>query len=98
MKKRILVLSIIVVAVFVLILGVKSIWTSAKQIEGPAQTCYESYLIRENDSLWSIAREYAPKMNMSITSYIEELKRVNGLTSDQIRSGGKIVVLYAENP
>ena len=96
MKKKILFLSLAVILVFVLILGAHSIWTSAKQEHETGKTCYENYVIRENESLWSIAKEYAPKLGMSTAAYVKELKRVNGMTQDKILAGGKIIVLYAE--
>ena len=48
--------------------------------------------IESGDSLWSIATEYFTEDFDSIPSYIREIKRMNGMTSDALYAGDYIVV------
>lgn len=50
--------------------------------------------IKKGDSLWSIASEYMSDEYDNINDYIDEIKKCNGITTDQIRSGNYIVVPY----
>ena len=51
-----------------------------------------SVQIEEGDSLWSIAKEHYSEEFTSLNSYIAELKRMNGLTSDTVYAGSYILV------
>ncbi len=55
---------------------------------------YKSIIINSGDSLWSIAEEYYDKDNSSISSYIEELKSINNISNENIKSGNYLVVSY----
>ena len=55
---------------------------------------YKSILINSGDSLWSIAEQYYDKDNSSISSYIEELKNINNISNENIKSGNYLVVSY----
>lgn len=58
-----------------------------------------SVSIEEGDSLWSIATEYYSEEFSSISSYIAEIKRMNGLKNDTIYAGGYILVpQYVSTP
>lgn len=54
-------------------------------------TSYESVLINNGDSLWSIAKEYNT-YNVSTKDYINDIKDINGLTGDSINSNNYILV------
>lgn len=57
---------------------------------------YVSYEIKSGDSLWSIASDLAP-LNPEyndIRQYIYDIKEINGLYSDNIRSGHYIILPY----
>ncbi len=54
---------------------------------------YESVRIHGGDSLWSIAEEYGGGGDTA--AYVEELKSLNGLTSDAITAGSYLVVPVA---
>ena len=60
-------------------------------------TCYTSITIEKGDTLWSIAEEYMTDNYESIQQYIADIKDINGLTSDDIQSGMKLVVTYDSN-
>ncbi len=51
---------------------------------------YESVRISGGDSLWSIAQEYHGMMDTS--DYIDEIKALNGLSSDSIHSGAYLLI------
>jgi LysM repeat protein len=51
-----------------------------------------SIQIEEGDTLWSIAKEHYSEEFSSLTSFISEIKRMNGLTSDTVYAGSYILV------
>ena len=56
------------------------------------QSCrYESIMIENGDSLWSIASEHA-YVGQDIRSYISEIKKVNSLSDDNIHAGNHLIV------
>lgn len=55
---------------------------------------YKSVLIGEGDTLWGIAEEYAPALNLSIPEYVDALKRMNRLKEDTIHCGRYLTVMY----
>ena len=55
---------------------------------------YTSVQLRQGDSLWDIARQYSTGSGYSCREYVEELKRMNGLTSERIHSGEYLTVVY----
>lgn len=60
-----------------------------------ADTCepssYESVQINNGDTLWDIAKEYNT-CSLSTKDFVDEIKSVNGLTSDYIKDGNYILV------
>ncbi len=57
---------------------------------------YKSIEIQAGDTLWEIAQEYRTADYDSLHAYINELKAVNGLTSDEIQAGQYLTVIYSE--
>ncbi|MGF0017171.1 LysM peptidoglycan-binding domain-containing protein [Sporofaciens sp. SGI.106] len=57
---------------------------------------YKSIQLESGDTLWSIAEEYMPDGFSSIWDYIEELKDINGLKSDEIHEGRYLTVVYCD--
>ena len=55
---------------------------------------YKSIEIQEGDTLWGIAEKYMIDEYASVSDYIEELKAINGLTSDDIQEGHYLTVVY----
>lgn len=55
---------------------------------------YKSLEIQDGESLWSIATRYNTHDQMTIKSYIKELKAMNGLKQDTIHAGQHLTVLY----
>ncbi|MFG6325866.1 MAG: LysM peptidoglycan-binding domain-containing protein [Lachnospiraceae bacterium] len=58
---------------------------------------YKSIMIEYGDTLWDIAKEYYDSSLYTIPEYIEELKSINRLECDSIKSGSYIVVSYFVN-
>lgn len=63
---------------------------------GSSCVLYKSIQLKSGDSLWSIAEEYMPEGITSIQDYIEELKEINGLESDEIHEGRYLTVVYCD--
>ena len=56
--------------------------------------CYKSIKIKPGDTLWKIASEYEDTHYNTTQDYIDELKKINGLISEQIDSGSFLTVPY----
>ena len=94
MKKK-LMLIILVIAVLSATAGALTIRSSAKNDRADAHRYYRSVEITEGDTLWSISSVYADELGMNTKEYLTELKRVNGMESDRIIAGTKLVVICA---
>lgn len=55
---------------------------------------YKSIVIEKGDTLWNIAKEYRTDAYDSTQEYMEELIRVNNLSSDQIHEGQHLLIAY----
>lgn len=55
---------------------------------------YTSVEVEYGDTLWGIASNYRTEEYRSLLDYIEEIKTLNGLQSDMIRSGQFLVIPY----
>lgn len=55
---------------------------------------YTSIQLRQGDNLWDIAKTYAKGSEYTVSEYVEELKRMNGLKGEQIHSGEFLTVMY----
>lgn len=56
--------------------------------------CFTSVLIEGEDTLWSIALEHADEHYNSVNEYVEEIKAINHLTSEQITAGNYLIIPY----
>lgn len=95
-KRRMILL---LAALFVITVGsivCGSIFSSAKDpaTDIPQYKYYKSITIEQGDSLWSIAEEYCTDSYEDTQDYIDELKELNGLTSETIHEGQHLVVTY----
>lgn len=66
---------------------------SAKE-EPVEYTYYKSIEIQSGDTLWGIAQQYSD--GESIPDYIEKLKILNGLGSDDIHESRYLTVIYKD--
>ena len=55
---------------------------------------YKTITIHQGDTLWSIAKEYKSGDYKTVNDYVEELRSMNDLHSDNILAGQKLVVAY----
>ncbi|WP_461812766.1 LysM peptidoglycan-binding domain-containing protein [Faecalimonas sp.] len=55
---------------------------------------YKSIEIKSGDTLWGIAQKYMTEEYDSPQEYIEEIKQINGLTSDNLQESKHILVAY----
>ncbi|MCC8126902.1 MAG: LysM peptidoglycan-binding domain-containing protein [Clostridiales bacterium] len=55
---------------------------------------YTSVQLKKGDSLWNIAKDYADGTGFSTLEYMEELKRLNHLESENIHAGEYLTVVY----
>ena len=55
---------------------------------------YTSVCVESGDSLWSIAEEYITVDYENIYEYIEEVKEMNHLHSDFLKSGTRLCIPY----
>ena len=57
---------------------------------------YTYITVAQSDTLWSIAQEYSDEHYNSLYQYIREVKELNGLTSDSIHAGARLIIpVYA---
>ena len=88
---RVAALVLFMVALFFVVLFVLPERTAAA---GDSSSTYHisSVQIEEGDSLWSLASEYYSEEFVSIPDYIEEIKRMNGLSSDKLYAGNYLLI------
>ncbi len=77
------------IAVFLIILAATGMFVQAQERNNISYTSIE---IKEHDTLWDIANTYCDTSNESISEYIENIKEINNLTSDNITSGNYIII------
>lgn len=94
--KKAVVLSVLAILIGFCLYGHSPISAQAKEVSVKEQqryyTCVE---IQKDDTLWSIASEYAPE-GISTEEYIEVLKSMNGMKEDVIHYGKYLTVMYVE--
>lgn len=55
---------------------------------------YKSIVIEKGDTLWTIADQYISEEYSSKPDYIDEVKHMNNLVSDEIHAGNYLVIPY----
>lgn len=55
-----------------------------------------SVMIEKGDSLWTIAQTYYSEENRSMKAYIEEIKKCNHLSGNEIKEGHNLIIPYYE--
>ena len=61
-----------------------------------SEKLYKSIEIEKGDSLWSVAEEYRDHNTETVFEYIDTLKEINGLHSEDIHEGQYLTVVYYE--
>jgi len=83
---------VIMVAIFLMVLFILPERTASANNTAGGTYTITSVKIEEGDSLWSIAKEHYTEEFSSLTNYISEIKRMNGISSDTVYSGSYILV------
>ena len=91
----------LVVTALVLVLGI-SVFYGTSLVDAhdssysvaPEKKYYKSIQITSGDTLWNIAEEYMNDEYESVSDYIMEIKKINGLVSDDIQEGQYLTVAY----
>lgn len=95
-KKRVI-LALVLIAVFCSAFGTLFATAQGNRNEEPVNfTYYKSVQIEYGDTLWDIAKTYMTDDYDSIPEYVEELKRMNSLHSDEIQEGRFLMVAYSD--
>ena len=69
--------------------------TSVRAEEGNKTPVYTVIMVTPGDSLWSLARTYAPG-NTDIRDYIEVLREINNLKGENLRTGTSLIIVNYE--
>lgn len=85
-------LVVIMVALFLIVLFVLPERTAAAGDTIGGTYTISSVQIEEGDSLWSLASEYYTEEFSSVSNYITEIKRMNGLSGDTLYADSYILI------
>lgn len=88
----------------ILMLGIMSVLVistiffsfSSKASDTSNETCYKYYtsiLLQDGDSLWSLAEKNRDEHFPSKKAYIDEIKKVNNLSDDDILISGQYLIV-----
>lgn len=83
---------VIMAALFLIVLFFLPQRTASADNKAAGTYTITSVQIEEGDSLWSIAKDHYSEEFSSLNSFISEIKRMNGLTSDTLYAGSYILV------
>lgn len=97
MKKiRIIILIIAIIASGSIIFFSNVVNAQEKVYEDNSVKGFMYITVSQDDTLWNIANDHIDSHYESIYQYIREVKELNGLTSDSIHSGARIIIpVYA---
>ena len=65
-----------------------------KDSEEPENIYYTSVRIQSGDTLWEIAEETMPDDCVSVQAYVETLKKMNNLDTDDLQAGQYLIIAY----
>lgn len=97
MRMKICKALLMAVLVIICMIGVQSVSSKvyAAENEVPSYKYYTQITVESGDTLWSIAEEYIDYEQYSgVKEYIQEVCFINHCSTDEIRSGQKLVVPY----
>lgn len=96
MKKLAVVVSALVLVLCMsILLGCNFADAHGSTDEAPVEhRYYKSIEIQSGDTLWGIAEKYMNDKDGSIIEYIDEVKEINGLKSDDIQDSQYLTIAY----
>ena len=77
------------IAIFAIILAATGMFVQANEKNN---IVYSSIEIKEHDTLWDIATRYCDTDEESINEYIDNIKDINSISSDNITSGNYLII------
>ena len=100
-KRSIQIVLSIMIFIVVLFCTTLSVYAACSRQEVTKVTTQHKYvksiLIESGDTLWSIAERFADREHYSnYFEYMNEVKRLNNLHTDRIKSGNHLMVVYYE--
>ncbi len=93
-RRRILSVKHMMVLSTVLILSFIFVCSSFADAHNDTEKYYTSVYIEKDQTLWDISGSYCSVEYSDRMEYIEEVKQLNHLTSDEIHSGNYLIVPY----
>lgn len=95
-RRNILILALSIAAAVVCAAFMASFSAQARGLNNPPNhKYYKSIEISKGDTLWSIAEEHSDKSHyQNIFEYIDEVKAMNSMETDNIVSGRYIIIPY----
>ena len=94
MKKRIGILGAGLALVLSGCMVFRSFFVSAHENISDQSTYYKSIKIQPGDTLWDIAEETMTSKYDSVPEYVQALKDMNNLDSDDIQAGQYLMIVY----
>lgn len=93
----------VMLLVFVMVLscffGKNLVMANAEESSTVYNRYYTDITVEQGDTLWSIAKDHYEHSGMDIRKYIEEIKQINQMVSDNIEAGDSLTIVYfAEAP
>lgn len=85
-------LILFMVALFLIVLFVLPERTASAGNFGGGTYTITSVQIKEGDTLWQLAEQYYTEEFSSVTNYISEIKRMNGLSSDTLYTDSYLLI------
>ena len=85
-------LAIIILCFFIVVIAHKLFTQETEAKAGGGVTVYETIIVQDGDSLWSIAQDYSKNYTSSTRSYVNTLLEVNNLSSDEIHAGDSLIL------
>lgn len=94
LAQRIMVIAVLAVTACALIGFGSFLGSSTQASDDTNYKYYTSVEVKNGDTLWDIASEHITEEYKSLQEYVIEVKALNGLQSDSIKSGQSLVIPY----
>lgn len=92
--RRRLLLAALVISFAMLLGGCLTGFSRITAAKAPSYKYYTAVTVRCDDTLWDIASRYMGEEYSSIHTYMKEIKEVNGMKSDAVYYGQKLILPY----
>lgn len=93
-RRHVMIVAALTAAICILVGFCSLLCSKSEATDNMNYKYYTSVEIKNGDTLWDIASKYMTEEYGSLQEYVAEVKELNGLPSDNIRSGQFIVVPY----